>query len=163
MSLVLTQERLKELLTYDPLTGVFCWRPRRGCKIDKCGRIDKDGYLLIGVEGKGYRAHRLAFLYMTGEWPGPEVDHLNRVRNDNRWVNLKSSNRLENARNRGPDRKNPTGVKGVSISEGAFLVKLYWNRKHYYGGKFERLEEASEVANRFYEDPEKFITERKTI
>lgn len=89
---MLTQERLKELLTYEPATGVFRWRERRGnqgggCVApgDEAGSVYKNGYRMIGVGGRRYGAHRLAFLYMTGAFPPAEVDHINGVPADNRW------------------------------------------------------------------------------
>jgi hypothetical protein len=98
---VLTQERLKEVLRYDPNTGIFVNLQSRGNK--KAGSIagtrDKDGYIVIRIDRLPYRAHRLAFLYMEGYMP-VEVDHDNRVRDDNRWDNLFDASRQENMRNR---------------------------------------------------------------
>ena len=98
---ILTQERLKELLHYCPETGVFTWKQRVANRIhigDTAGCLDKcktNGYIRI----LRYRAHRLAFLYMEGEMPKNDVDHINRVRNDNRWCNLRHATHRMNMNN----------------------------------------------------------------
>ena len=98
----LTQERLKELLSYDPLTGVFTRLQQVSNKInhERAGWLDKtSGYRRIGIDGKNHAEHRLVFLYMVGEMP-EEVDHDNRIKDDNRWLNLLPSNRIHNNSNR---------------------------------------------------------------
>ena len=105
----LTQERLKELLHYDPETGVFTWRVARQGWIkagDQAGSVQSTGYRLIGLAGRRYRASRLAFLYMLGRWPRADVDHKNRVRDDDMWHNLREANDSQNQGNR-------TGTRGV--------------------------------------------------
>jgi len=98
---LITQERLKELLKYDPLTGVFTWRvnlnnrSRRG---QEAGYRDEKGYTLINIYGRRYKAHRLAFLYMEDKMP-KMVDHDNRIRSDNVWSNLNPSNPFHNSSN----------------------------------------------------------------
>jgi hypothetical protein len=112
---MLTQERLKEILHYCPETGVFtrkiasCNRVKTG---DVAGSMDGRGYLGIYI-GKLYSSHRLAFLYMTGEFPINDVDHINGERNDNRWENLRHVTRSENHRNRRLSPKNTSGHTGV--------------------------------------------------
>ena len=98
----LTQEELKELLHYDPDTGVFTWKKGRQGRIKKggiAGNEDQSGYCKIVVKGKRYGAHRLAFLYMEGYFPEHQVDHINRDRGDNRWVNLREATHTCNMRN----------------------------------------------------------------
>ena len=97
-----TQERLKELLDYDPDTGLFTWKVRRSRSAlvgSIAGRVDKEGYICIKVDQKNYYGHRLAMLWMTGEWPSDEVDHINRIRSDNRYGNLRNADRRLNALN----------------------------------------------------------------
>lgn len=80
-------DRLRSLLHYDPETGLFTRNvSRQGFHADtEAGTFHKQsGYILVGVDRKHYRAHRLAWLYMMGEWPS-EVDHINGDRADNRW------------------------------------------------------------------------------
>lgn len=111
----LTQERLKELLSYDPLTGVFCWRG--GQKKTVAGAIaggpDKDGYVLIKVDQKMYKAHRLAWLWMTGVWPSHEIDHVDLDKANNRFGNLREATKSQNMHNTKCRSDNSTGFKGV--------------------------------------------------
>ena len=98
----LTQARLKELLHYDPETGTFTWRLRRGPAAPgaSAGTLHRrTGYLVIKVDGRQYLAHRLAFLYMTGQWPPDDTDHINRMKTDNRWRNLRAATRSQNVGN----------------------------------------------------------------
>lgn len=113
----LTRARLQDILVYDPVTGLFRWRHHRGSKPagSLAGTIDRHGYLRITIDGRGYRAHRLAFLYMEGALPPDQVDHINGEKIDNRWANLRHASRLQNARNKGIRINNKTGFIGVSI------------------------------------------------
>jgi len=99
---LITQERLKSLLTYDPDTGEFRWRVRRPrCSIDAvAGTTTYHGYTTIKLNGVTYRAHRLAWLYVFGAWPASELDHINRRREDNRITNLREATRFSNCQNR---------------------------------------------------------------
>ena len=112
---ILTQERVHELLTYDPNTGLFRWRKtRRNAKINVvAGTIDPRGYVRISIDCKIYAAHRLAWLYMYGSWPTNEIDHINRIRGDNRIANLRDAPRVVNTQNVGFRKDNKSGVKGV--------------------------------------------------
>ncbi|WP_416186725.1 HNH endonuclease signature motif containing protein [Fulvimarina sp. 2208YS6-2-32] len=132
---VLTVERLREVIDYDPATGVFRWRiSRPGCVAGRrAGAIKNDGYRQIEIDRRLYRGARLAFLYMTGSWPRPGaiVDHRNRVRDDDRWSNLREATLAQNARNRGLCRRNTSGRIGVSpIAGGA-----KWNADIGIGGR----------------------------
>jgi len=103
----LTQVELKEILHYDPDTGKFTWNDcRNSCvhKGDSAGTYC-DRYIRISIDGKSYRAHRLAFLYMEGELPSDCVDHINRVRDDNRWCNLRHATRRQNNHNASTNNK----------------------------------------------------------
>lgn len=111
---MLTQARLKEVLKYDRKTGVFTWRVQRGNAIPPgtvAGWVTQYGYRWVEVDGKGYMASRLAWLYVKGRWPSAMVDHKNRVRDDNRWCNLREVTRKQNMENRTVT--NPTGCTGV--------------------------------------------------
>lgn len=113
----ITQARLKELLHYDPLTGIFTWKIQRGpcCIGDIAGSKHNQGYLTARLDGAAYLLHRLAFLYMTGSFPADDVDHKNGLRHDNRWENLRSLTRSENNQNIAQARSHnkSTGVLGV--------------------------------------------------
>lgn len=111
----LTQKRLKEVFHYDPLTGVFTRKCSLGCtkKGDIAISLDDRGYVRFSIDGHKYRAHRLSFLYMLGYSPENDIDHVNRIKNDNRWNNLRESSHQCNMRNTGNRSDNKTGVKGV--------------------------------------------------
>lgn len=113
----LSQERLKELLSYNPEIGEFRWtKARRGVVVGAlCGRISKgSGYRDIGIDCVLYRSHRLAFLYMLGRWPEGDVDHINRDRADNRWCNLREATRSQNSANVAIGlHRNTSGLVGV--------------------------------------------------
>ena len=112
----LTQAKLKELLHYEPETGVFTWIESTSSRIkigDIAGNKGVDGYIDIGIYGKLLRAHRLAYLYMTGEWP-EMVDHRDGDGLNNKWENLRLASKRENAINSKRSAKNKSGFKGVS-------------------------------------------------
>jgi len=111
----ITQQDLKEILYYDPETGLFTWKSFRGFKAKQgsiAGNKKTDGYVKITLLGKKRSAHRLAFLYMTGSVP-KQVDHINGLRDDNRWSNLRAATGPDNNRNQGMRSDNKSGVKGV--------------------------------------------------
>lgn len=112
----LTQTRLRDLVTYDPETGVMRWRiPRRRARPgDIIGTRNEQGYLRVEINGRCYRVHRLIWLYVYGEWPPNEIDHINHVRDDNRLINLRLASPSQNQANKGPTQRNTSGYKGVS-------------------------------------------------
>lgn len=114
---MLTQSRLKELLHYDPETGVFTWRVNKGGPAKAgglAGSRNRGGYRIIGIDYRLYQAHRLAWLYIHGEWPKHEIDHINGVRDDNRIDNLRGATHAENHQNRKKSTRNTSGFLGVS-------------------------------------------------
>ena len=113
----LTQEILKELLRYNPETGVFVWKVKAARCVeigDIAGCLARTGYNQIKVAKKSYRAHRLAFLYMTGSFPPNQIDHINHIRDDNQWLNLRAVTHQENHKNRTKNKNNTAGITGVS-------------------------------------------------
>ncbi len=112
----LTQERLKELLHYNPLTGIFTNKTTRSSNSLKgavSGYIDDNGYVHIGVNNKLYKAHRLAWLYVEGYFPEQLIDHENRIKSDNRWTNLRVASYQCNSRNSSIAKNNKSGITGV--------------------------------------------------
>jgi len=111
----LTCPQLKEIVKYDPETGVFVWiktGPRRVVGAP-AGSLTTNGYASIMINYKNYLAHRLVWLYMTGDWP-LQIDHINRNRSDNRYDNLRECTRSQNMRNARIPSHNSSGFKGVS-------------------------------------------------
>lgn len=108
---------LRSVLRYEPETGDFFWiRGRKGARKNRpAGCISKShGYRTICVDGNWYGAQRLAWLYMTGEWPPQDIDHINRIKSDNSFLNLRKATRSENSLNVGKKRRNTSGLTGVS-------------------------------------------------
>lgn len=146
----LTQKRLKELLFYDKKTGVFSWRVTlsgRGGKVKKghiAGTKDTKNKTQIKVDGKLYFAHRLAFLYMNGEWPKEQVDHINRIVEDNSWDNLREATLSENLTNRIFKRKDGLPL-GVYKKGKKYFSSIWKNGKNNYIGVFETIEEAKKA------------------
>lgn len=147
----LTQARLKELLHYDPETGHFTWLVCRRNSIKSgavAGATNGSGYRQISVDSIVYPAHRLAFLYMTGEMPPNDVDHINRVKDDNRWDNLRPATRSQNAANVPIKSNNTSGTTNVHWD----TRRRKWQVRHRVAGKrttyglFDDLVEASRVA-----------------
>lgn len=98
----ITLSILREHLHYDAGSGRFFWTKNTGrAKAGSvAGCLDRYGYVRIGLRGRVYRAHRLAFLWMTGSLPSGEIDHINRIKDDNRWPNLRVVDHHENLNNR---------------------------------------------------------------
>lgn len=143
---MLTQEKLKQLLHYDPATGRFRWlvnRSRSALAGTEAGTVHPNGYVYVKVLGRSYRAHRLAWLYMTGKWPRRQIDHRNRDRADNRWKNLRLATQSQNIANRGARADNALGVRGVRRHGNKFSAKINVNGKRKYLGLFATVEEAA--------------------
>lgn len=99
-------ERLQQALSYDSETGLLHWKIVRKAKGGVVrpgqiagGRCNTWGYVLVCLDGKHMRAHRVAWALMTGAWPEQEIDHINGQRDDNRWSNLRAASTLQNAQN----------------------------------------------------------------
>lgn len=144
----LTQEELKKILHYDPETGIFTWKVRKSYNTragDKAGSIETQGYIMIKIERVSYKAHRLAWLYMKGSWPRFEMDHWNKVRDDNRWDNLREASHVQNMQNGGIRKDNNSGARGVTVSSGKWRAKITVNGKQKHLGLFNTVKEAKEA------------------
>lgn len=112
----LTVARLREVLHYDPDTGAFTWKLKTALGIQvgsEAGTLNNRGYRIVRLNGKGYSAHRLAWLYVNGVWPENQIDHINRTRNDNRIANLREASCAENLQNTVARSTNTSGHKGI--------------------------------------------------
>ena len=117
---IITQAKLRRILNYNPETGVFTWlvKPCRKYHVGMtAGTINKRGYVLIVINYIQYRAHRLAWMYIHGQMPDSQIDHINQNRSDNRLCNLREATSAENNKNRPRLKANKSGVTGV-----------YWNK-----------------------------------
>lgn len=150
MAEVLTQELLKEYLNYCTDTGIFTWIKKSGKKTvigSVAGSISKrDSHIEIRLKGKLYRAHRLAWLYMTGKFPTLHIDHIDHNEQNNVWANLREVTQEVNNMNMSKKSSNKTGVTGVWINpkfvNKKYVAEVYSKGKKYYLGAFVTLEEA---------------------
>lgn len=141
----LTAERLRCLLDYDPATGHFTRKVgRQGAgQGERAGCLRFGGYIQIGIDGRKYRAHRLAWLYVTGEWPKGEIDHINGDPADNRILNLRDVPNIVNQQNRSrPMKRNVTGFLGVSAWKGRYKAAIHAAGRDRHLGTFDTPEEA---------------------
>ncbi len=148
MSIYLSQSRLKMLLHYDPDTGIWIWLRKNGTKRSQAGSVFNQGrsagYRRIMIDGKSYYSSHLAFLYMTGDFPNGEVDHIDRNRGNDRWINLRKTNHIKNCQNRGSRNDNKSGYPGVSYNTqyDKWKADITVDKQRIYLGKFHTLQEA---------------------
>jgi hypothetical protein len=143
----LTQKRLKELLDYDPETGIFKWKKSKSNRVKNgsiAGYENILGYIEIRVEGKPYLGHRLAWFYVYSYFPECGLDHKNRIKSDNRIKNLREITQQCNSRNCGLSKNNTSGVTGVHWSkrERRWISQIMVNRKLKYLGNNKKLNDA---------------------
>lgn len=146
----LTAALLRELLHYDPETGVFTRKVRTSNRIavgDVAGTLRPDGYTKISVLNKSYLAHRLAWLYVHGEWPKDQVDHRNGIRTDNRIANLRDLSGTLNQQNQraAHSRNKSSGLLGASWDKrkGKWVAQISSTRTSRHIGYFETAKEAA--------------------
>ncbi|MBB5762191.1 hypothetical protein HNR01_001811 [Methylorubrum rhodesianum] len=150
-------EVLRELLSYDPQTGLFAWRKSgTGRRIGvPAGRLDAGGYRKIGINRRVYAAHHLAWLWMTGEWPKQEIDHADRNPDNNAWGNLRLATRQQNVANTACRKDSKSGIKGVSQRpNGRWRAVIRVDGRPISLGSFARPEQASaayaEAAEKYF-------------
>lgn len=141
------QKYLKSVLNYDPETGVFTWAAARPKVVvgRSAGSLHRKGYIYMEIDGKHYAAHRLAWFYMTGEMPSGPVDHINREKADNRFVNLRLATHGQNRAN--SKNTNKHGLKGVahkpSLKSKPWVAEITIKGKSKHLGCFSTPEEAN--------------------
>lgn len=149
---MITQDYVKKFYIYEPDTGNFIWAVHRhGSKGvgSVAGKTDSHGYIQIRLNGKSHLAHRIAFIYMTGLAPhDKEIDHVDGVRNNNSWSNLRACNRRQNQQNKIFISDSATGIRGVfkRKNKNAYDVVVSVGGKNRYFGRFPDLEFAELVA-----------------
>lgn len=144
---MLTQSRLKEVLHYDPSTGIFSWciATSNRVKIGAIsGWIESHGYRVIRIDWKRYLAHRLAWLWITASFPESEIDHINHDPLDNRFVNLREVDHKENHKNRSMQSNNTSGTLGVHWykARNKWRPRIRVDGKELDLGYYESLEDA---------------------
>lgn len=144
---MLTQERLKELLHYDPETGL--WTRIVGVRGYRAGSqagsiSSAVGYCYIAIDGRRYLSHRLAWLYTFGQFPAREIDHINCDRADNRLYNLREATPRQNRGNIKRSSHNSSGFKGVSFNKFAkkYSASIHVDDKKVHIGYFDNPETA---------------------
>lgn len=149
---MITYERLTELLDYNPDTGIFTWKVKRSNKVPAgsvAGCLNTStGYVYVMIDHVGYLAHRLAFLFMTKEFPPEVVDHINSNRSDNRFCNLRAATFSENQHNRLIGSDNTSGFKGVNWDSHSkkWRARIRYKRRLYEAGSFSDRSEAAKAA-----------------
>jgi hypothetical protein len=154
----ITQEMLHALLHYNEATGIFTWRVKGSSRSpagSTAGTKNTLGYVVFKIAGTLFYAHRLAWLYMTGEWPTKGIDHKNGIRGDNRFSNLREADQSQNSENLPMKRKNseyPIGV-GFQKKLNKFRARITKNQKNYTLGFFD----SPEAAHKAYLEAKKVI------
>jgi hypothetical protein len=144
---MLTADRLREVLSYDPETGRFTWRvslAARGPVGAVAGCTTTGGRIVIRIDGRLHLAHRLAWLFTHGCWPAAQIDHINLDQGDNRMANLRPATVAENARNKRKRAHGKNEHKGVywRPKERKFVAQITKDRRLTMLGRFDREEDA---------------------
>ena len=144
---MITQSRLKEVLDYNPESGVFLWTEPAGTAPAgaEAGCSDMKGYIVIKVDRRTYKAHRLAILYTDGYLPENTVDHIDRVPWHNWRLNLREASRQCQMRNRKMNSNNTSGIKGISWNKpkSKWLAQIVVDGKHKHIGYYDSLLDAA--------------------
>lgn len=146
---MITYERLHEILRYEPETGKWFWMVRMGKKVlagSETGKPDVTGYCHIRMGKNLYKSHRLAWFYMTGQWPSCDIDHINRNPSDNRWENLREATKTQNMANCRVRKHSASGIKGVRRNplskKESWIAEIRHKRKKIHIGCFPTAAEA---------------------
>ncbi len=143
----INQIYLQSILLYNPETGAFFWRKKRLgiLKTRRAGSFYSNGYRRICIDYTVYLEHRLAFLYMTGEFPENHVDHIDGNRANNKWVNLREATPVINGKNQKMAVNNVSGITGVRWKENdlRWVAYIQSNKKQIFLGCFENLFDAA--------------------
>jgi hypothetical protein len=143
----LSQSRLRELLHYNPRTGVFTWRVTHGYRAIRgqfAGSSDTRGYNRIQINGVKYRSSHLAFTLMTGRWPTKLIDHINRDTSDDRWRNLREATPIQNQANATIRKGKTVPLKGVTwnTNKQCYIAQIKINNRQIHLGNFNNSQQA---------------------
>ncbi len=155
---MLTQEIVRELLDYDPETGKLTWKERdrkwfktnRSCSVwnIRYGKKEaflnlEEGYFRGKITGKSHLAHRIIWLWMTGRWP-EQTDHINHIRTDNRWYNLREVSNKGNSRNQSRRKDNISGQTGIHFlkKRQKWRVYIMYDKKWISLGYYDSYDDA---------------------
>ena len=158
----LTVEDVRARFEYDPSTGELRWKRRIGANGRDNGRyggtvagsLHPDGYVIVMVDGRNYRAHTLAWAHMTGEWPEHLVDHINGIRSDNRFVNLRRATPSDNGCNKRMQSNNRSGFVGVWFNSqaGKWEGQIVKEGRRLWRKRFDTMQEAADARARVIAD-----------
>jgi hypothetical protein len=158
---MLTQQRLRHLLKYNPEMGEWTWLnpPNHNTRLRgmPAGNTRSDGYLKIKINGVAYYSSRLAWFYMTGNWPSEEIDHIDRDPSNDRWNNLRLASSSDNKCNSSLNTRNTSGYRGIGWLPGASKWQVHVNGV--YLGRYDNADEAIEVRDSFAKEAQReFVT-----
>lgn len=159
---MLTLERLKEVLFYNPETGIFIWKKSTDkIKPGKVAGTLTKGYVAIRIDGTRYFAHRLAWFYIYGQFPSMDIDHINCIKNDNRILNLRNVNAVINAQNviKARPCNKSTGLLGAYAFKDYFVAMIRYNGKNVNLGYFK----TAELAHNAYVEAKRKYHEGNTL
>lgn len=145
---ILTQEYLKSILNYDKETGDFTWIYSRKYTLigRNAGGYDKYGYKRIWIDGKFFFSHRLAWLFVTGNFPENQIDHVNQIKDDNKFSNLRDvTHDLNQKHKTAPNINNSVGIRGVYRKGDAYKAEIKCNGIKVKLGTFKTAIEAKEA------------------
>lgn len=160
----LTIEVLKDEISYNPNTGLFHWKKTKSGRSKKeAGYIANDGYKLIMINAILYQAHRLAWFYINGTMPPKRsLDHINRIRSDNRIKNLRPCLEYQNGHNKRLPSNNSSGLKGIRFKKNRWEVSCMVNNKRKYLGRYEKKSDAINAYNSYaYKLVGEFFTKQR--
>ena len=140
-----TLHELQKFYSYDPETGHICRHAKPKFSRAKLGVVDgksQEGYIIVCHGNEKFKAHRMAFLFINGQWPITEIDHVDGVRHNNKWKNLRLATRMQNRQNSRTPKNNTSGHRGVSRYRQFWKVQAQINGKKHFIGHFLDLSEA---------------------
>ena len=144
---MIDQETVKKIFHYDAESGMLLWRNGNGRNVkpwQQANSLNGSGYYAVKIQNKSYRVHRLIWLYVNGKFPDGDIDHKNRIRNDNRLCNLRDVSRSDNCQNISLPSHNKSGHLGVSWikSHNCWNVYIKVNKKNKWLGYYKNLDDA---------------------